>query len=87
MAFTQEFGRHTGSIDCTISLMMPPKKKQTIPENIRGALRQNQIRLASLQFNHDVEGRPERSERPPESEILRDNILLNVEDEVEYSSG
>lgn len=38
----------TGSIDCTNSLRMPPKKKHTTPVKMRGALRQNHIRLASL---------------------------------------
>lgn len=44
----EEGGERTGSSDCTNSLTMPPRNKQTKMVNINGQWRQNHIRRYSL---------------------------------------
>jgi len=68
----------TGSMDCTNSLTMPPKKKHTMAVKISPACRQNHIRLESLT-------EPSLLERE-ETQILMANILFNVEYEIEHCS-
>lgn len=48
-------GVRTGSMDCTISLTNPPKKKHMTAVNISPEWRQNQILRASLQLNPNLQ--------------------------------
>lgn len=71
--------RHTGSRDCTNSLTMPPRKKQTKRVNNNGQWRQNHIRRYSLWRAWVVMNWNNRAGS-------RSGSLLHIEYEVEDSS-
>lgn len=64
----------TGSNDCTNSLTIPPRKKQVTPVNMSGALRQNHMRRASLQYHRRYNNDHTETDG---------NVLFNIEDEIE----
>lgn len=65
-------------MDCTSSLIIPPRTRQTTPVSIKGVNLQIHMRLESLYDRINV--------RNLGDESIGNNSLFHVEDEVEYSS-